>query len=256
MHSTRWESELMRLLQWEDCLNVRDVGGYPTQDGRQTRLGALVRADSLYRLTGAGRAALLDYGVRTIVDLRFREEIERQPNPFAQPVVGNGNITYLNLPAVAGTDTDFEAAMNGAQSMQARYCLALDYGRERTAKISTAIAEAPEGGVLVHCHVGRDRTGRLVAVLLALVGVRRETIAEDYALSDVYLQPLYDELMKSEADPGARQALARQIAEAPAMMLNVLSYLETKYGGAEGYLQEGGMAKGNLERLKSRLVEK
>jgi protein-tyrosine phosphatase len=246
----------MRLLQWQDCLNVRDVGGYPTQDGRQTRLGALVRADNLYQLTSAGRAALLDYGVRTIVDLRFREEIGRQPNPFAQPEVRNGKITYLNLPPVDDTDSTVEAAMNGAQSMQERYCLALDYGRERTAKIATAIAEAAEGGVLVHCHAGRDRTGRLVALLLALVGVPDETIAQDYALSDLYLQPLYDELMKSESDPGAHEALAGQIAEAPGMMLNVLSYLETKYGGAEGYLRGGGITEERLEKLKRRLVEK
>jgi protein-tyrosine phosphatase len=214
-----------------------------------------VRADNLYRLTKAGRAALLDYGVRTVVDLRFRGEIERQPNPFADPSERNGNITYLNLPAIDQYDKAIDAAMRAAGSTEAQYRLALDFGRRQTAQIATAIADAPEGGVLVHCHAGRDRTGRLVALLLELVGVPRETIVQDYAASDVYLKPLYDELMENEPDPEAPAVLARQIAEAPTMMYKVLSYLDARYGGAKAYLRGGGMKAEKLEKLKRRLVE-
>ena len=246
----------MRPLSWETCLNVRDVGEYPTKDGKQTRLGALVRADNLYNLTAVGRASLLDYGVRTIVDLRFRGEIDRQPNPFAQPAARDGKLAYLNLPPVDENDASAEAAIGAAPSVLERYCRALDFGRTHIAKIATVIADAPEGAVLVHCHAGKDRTGRLVAVLLALVGVPSEIIAEDYALSDIYLRPLYEEIMKSGADPKERKALARQIAEAPEMMLNVLSYLDTQYGGAEAYLRGGGMAEAKLEKIKERLVGK
>jgi protein-tyrosine phosphatase len=255
MPLTKWESELMQFLQWEDCLNVRDVGGYRTQDGRETRLGALVRADNLYRLTKAGRAALLDYGVRTVVDLRFRGEIERQPNPFTDPSERNGKLTYLNLPPVDENDGAFNSAMKHAQSTEAQYRVAFDYGIKQTARIATAIADARDGGVLVHCHAGRDRTGRLVALLLALLGVPRDTIVQDYVVSDIYLKPMYDELMRSEPDPGAPAALARQIAEAPTMIYNVLSHLDAHYGGAKAYLRGGGMKAEKLEKLKRRLVE-
>jgi protein-tyrosine phosphatase len=251
----RWESEPMRVLNWEACLNVRDVGGYPAKDGRQTRLGALVRADGLHQLTAAGRAALLDYGVRTIIDLRFRDEIEQRPNPFARPEERNGHVKYLNLPPVDSTDKNVDEAMNRAPSVLARYRLALDFGQARIAKIATAIADAPEGCVLVHCHAGKDRTGRLVALLLGLVGVPDQTIADDYALTDVYLRPLYEEILKIEPDPKEREAFTRQIVEAPEMMLQVLSYVDKQYGGAEGYLSGGGVTEEKLEWLRGRLLE-
>ncbi len=64
------------MLDWEGCFNVRDVGGLPTADGRATRFGILVRADSLARLTEAGCLAARDYGLATIVDLRSQREVD------------------------------------------------------------------------------------------------------------------------------------------------------------------------------------
>ena len=72
-----------RFLAWEACHNARDTGGYTTHSGRQTRWQTLVRADNLHKLTLAGRAALRDYGVRTVIELRLAHEVEKQPNTFA-----------------------------------------------------------------------------------------------------------------------------------------------------------------------------
>src|SRR6266545_1675488 len=71
----RIERERTRRLAWEGVLNARDLGGYPAAGGRETRWGAVVRSDNLTPLTPAGRAALVRYGVRTIVDLRLPEEV-------------------------------------------------------------------------------------------------------------------------------------------------------------------------------------
>ena len=93
----------VRRLTWEGCLNARDLGGYPTSDGRETRWRAIVRSDDPSPLTEAGRTDLLEYGVRSIVDLRMPEEVSAYPNPFAQP--GDHGVAYTNLslidPAVA-----------------------------------------------------------------------------------------------------------------------------------------------------------
>src|SRR5687767_10529285 len=93
-----------RQLSWDGCYNVRDLGGYATIDGGVTRWRAFVRADSLYQLTPAGQAALLDYGVRTIVDLRRARELEHYPNPFAQPSEAANPPKYLHIPLGAGAD--------------------------------------------------------------------------------------------------------------------------------------------------------
>ena len=76
---------MTRTLAWEGLLNVRDLGGHPIEDGGETRWGAVVRADNVRRLTDAGWRALVDYGVRSVVDLRFHEELAEDP-PRELPV--------------------------------------------------------------------------------------------------------------------------------------------------------------------------
>ena len=244
----------MRHLQWEACYNVRDLGGFTTEDGGQTRWRALVRSDNLCRLSAAGRQALINYGVRTIIDLRYPEELAREPNPFANSRMNHGT-NYLNLPPLNEGVEEIAAAFKGANSMFARYCIAYDYGREGMANAVNAIAEAPEGAVLVHCYAGKDRTGRLVALLLALAGVPYETIAEDYAESDIRLKPLLAGWINEIADPTERQRAWADIANGRQMMRNVLLYLDQKYGDAEEYLRGGGVTEDNLTKIRKRLVE-
>jgi protein tyrosine/serine phosphatase len=93
------EREWTRRLAWDGCLNARDLGGYPTGDGGRTRWGAVVRSDSVAALTEAGRQALLDYGVRSMVDLRLPQEVAAHPNPFAEP--GDHGVAYTNAQADA-----------------------------------------------------------------------------------------------------------------------------------------------------------
>jgi len=73
-----------RHLHWDACLNVRDLGGFPTRDGHTTRSHAVVRADNLCRLTAHGRSALMRYGVRTAIDLRDPREHALEHDPFAR----------------------------------------------------------------------------------------------------------------------------------------------------------------------------
>jgi protein tyrosine/serine phosphatase len=169
-----------RHLQWDDCANVRDLGGLRTRDGGTIRPGAIVRGDALDRLSAAGWAALEAHGVRTVIDLRNDDEIGADLSP--RP----GGLTTVHLPLDGVEDTEFWKDWHGRPEFGTPiyYRPFLDHFPERTAGVFTAIARADPGGVAVHCGIGRDRTGLITILLLTLAGVRIEDITADYALSE------------------------------------------------------------------------
>jgi len=246
-----------RRLHWDACYNVRDLGGYATSDGGYTRWGAFVRADNMSRLTPTGQSALIEYGVRTIIDLRRAFELTIDRNPFATPSEHTRELTYLNLPLGLHADREGIQAVQAAgegddASLSALYCQVLDHYWRGIAGIMAAIAEA-EGAVLFHCHAGKDRTGLVAALLLALAGVPHVTIAEDYAFSQVCLQPIFDHRLSQEPDPTKRERMARMMGTVPETMLDVLAYLDERHGGAERYLRAAGVAEADLDRLRLRI---
>jgi protein-tyrosine phosphatase len=243
------QQERTRQLAWEGLLNARDLGGYPTADGRQTRWGAVVRSASLTGLTPAGRAALIGYGVRCIVDLRLPDEVAARPNPFAE-ADGHG-IVYANLSFIDPT----VAPPGDALTLADGYKRMLDLFQGEVAAVMAAIAGAPEGGVLVHCAAGKDRTGLVAALLLGLVAVEAETIAADYALSAEYLRARDEEWIRNgPGDRAEREERLRRWAPTAAVMAAVLDHLAGRYGGVEAYLLQAGVAPTDLARLRARLL--
>ena len=247
---TTEQREWTRLLAWEGCLNARDLGGYETADGRETRWGTVVRSDSPAALTEAGRAALADYGVRAIVDLRLPGELADDPNPFAEP--GDHGIAYTNVSFI-----DPAAAPPDAVSTLAEdYLGMLDRYRQGVAEAMAAIARAPEGAVLIHCAAGKDRTGLISALLLGLVDVPAETIAADYAMTAELLRPREQEWLArfSPEERAEREAMVARYAPTAEVMEKVLEGLAGRYGGVEPYLRSTGLGQDDLERLRDRLV--
>ena len=248
---TTEQREWTRLLEWEGCLNARDLGGYATEDGRETRWGTVVRSDCPAALTEAGRAALAGYGIRAIVDLRLPAELADDPNPFAEP--GDHGIAYTNVsfidPAAAPPDAVGTLAEDYLQMLE-RY-------RQGVAEALAAVARAPDdGAVLVHCAAGKDRTGLISALLLGLVGVPAETIAADYAMTAELLRPRERQWLES-LDPqerAEREAMLARYAPTAEVMLRVLEGLDERHGGVEPYLRSTGLGQDDLDRLRDRLV--
>lgn len=215
-----------RYLRWNACYNVRDLGGLATVDGVRTRRGALVRADSVGRLTEHGRAAVEAYGIRTIIDLRFGVEVRDDPSPFLHharivshnlPLNPNDVAVTRSLAAQRDSGVPYSATVNIAY---------LATHQDQIAAVMRAIAEAPEGGILFHCHAGRDRTGLIAALLLALAGVPAATITADYALSFSALAETMDA---------------------------TLAHLESVYGGVERYLRAAGVTEQEIACIRHRL---
>jgi protein-tyrosine phosphatase len=242
-----------RDLVWEGCLNVRDLGGHRTEDGGETLYGAVVRADSLHQLTEDGWQSVVDYGIRTVVDLRMDEEREEDP-PAGAPV----DLLHVSLfdddkEVFKEIEAAAEAAPDVATATREVYLLFLEHFKANVAAAIRAVASAPEGGVVVHCMGGKDRTGLVTALLLRLAGVDDEQIAADYALSEERLRPRH-ELWFAEAETEAERERLRRIAQTPASSIaGVLAELGRRYGGVEGYLRAAGLSDEELGLARARL---
>ena len=246
----------LRDLDWEGLHNVRDLGGHPTEAGGETKFGAFVRADNVDRLTDAGWRALVEYGVRTVVDLRFADEREVDP-PVDLPIVSIHTPLVPNLSHPDWSEIHaLSMAVELPESTRVVYLEFLERYRDRFGSVVGAIASADEeGAVVFYCMAGKDRTGLIAALLLSIAGVERRAIAEDYALSGENLRPLLDMWIETAGDDDER-ALRTRIGAAPAeAMLGVLDTLEVQYGGTEEYLRGAGVTDDQLGRVRARLVE-
>ena len=246
----------MTALAWEGCLNVRDLGGLPTEDGRRTRAGAVVRSDNVRGLTDAGWRALADHGVTRIVDLRWPEELaEDPPRDVEIDVV---HVSVLGEQYDAGYVAELDAHLASVDDVADHYAWSyvdfLERYRDRFGLAFAAVADA-DGTVVVHCMGGKDRTGIVSALLLRLAGVQLDAIGEDYAVTAANLEPSTSKWIPAITDPVAR-AKWEKLRDTPAeAMVRVVQEIEARYGDVASYLRAAGVTETQIERLRERLVD-
>jgi protein tyrosine/serine phosphatase len=242
-------------LAWEGCLNVRDLGGLPTEDGRRTRLGGVVRADNIRQLTDDGWHALAEHGVERIVDLRFPEELaEDQPRDVDIDVVHVSVLGDVRDPDyVKKLDAHLMEADDVADHYAWSYVDFLERYRDRFGRAFAAVADA-QGTVVVHCMGGKDRTGIVSALLLRLAGVPHDTIGEDYAVTAANLEPSTSRWLQTIADATERTKWEK-LSDTPAgAMIRVVQEVERRYGDVASYLRAAGLSDEQVGRLRERLV--
>ena len=231
-------------LEFPDLLNARDLGGHPTTDGAQTRWRSLVRADDLSQLSEHGLQALADYGVRTILDLRWPQEAERHPSPVPArlPQLRCARISLL-------THTEDEWRLRSRDAAKELWkCQVLDHVRAELRRVLAFIAAAPPAPLLFHCVAGKDRTGLIAALLLALADATPEAIARDYSVSSENLREGY---LRRYANTERERILeALRCPEEGAY--NMLAFLE-RAGGVRTYLAQIGLTSQEIAQLRARL---
>ncbi|WP_441251460.1 tyrosine-protein phosphatase [Kitasatospora sp. McL0602] len=289
--------ETARSLGLQGAVNARDLGGYRTRDGRTVRHGVALRADALNRLTEADLAVLVAGGLRRVVDLRSLDEVreagpdvipglpvaeisaaEYSSEPVTVEPAEPGGLTLHHLPifaadfdiyvalrdALAGRDAERQREVLGdgkaGRMMEGlyRWFVTSPVARARFAEVVRLLA-APDGPpVLFHCSAGKDRTGWAAAIALTAVGVERETVYEDYLLTNERSARLIETIVDSFGSRG--------LMKDPALMLPVFraerSYLDAAFeevtlgwGSFEKFWQDGlGLDGDTLEGLRRNLL--
>jgi hypothetical protein len=246
----------MTALVWEGCGNVRDLGGLETADGATTRRGAVVRADNIRHLTADGWSALVEHGVRTVVDLRFDEELAEDP-PAELPV----EVVHVSL--FGHWTPEFEQEVrfeqrrtdDWAEMLRWLYLDALERNAGAFAAAVSAVARAPDGAVCIHCLAGKDRTGILAALLLRLAGVGLETVDADYAASEENVRRMFAPWIDEAPDEAERAQRDRHTRVPAGVMRAVLAELEMRHGSVAGYLLGAGATRADLDAARRRLRE-
>lgn len=234
----------MTELAWDGCVNVRDVGG-------------IVRADNIRLLSDEGWQALVDHGVRRVIDLRFPEELTEDA-PRDAPV----EVVHISLLGENHTDEwqqEFDAAMDRSQTAEEyltwSYLEFLERFRDRFVLAFQAIANAPGGPVVVHCMGGKDRTGLVVALALRLAGESVDDAAADYARSEVNLADRHVAWVDAAPTSAERRRREMLLPTPPRAMRSVLEELDRRYGSVEEYLRGGGLSAADIERVRARLQD-
>lgn len=233
-----------RLLNFPNLLNARELGGYPTTDGGETRWHSVVRADDLAHLTADGLRALEGYGVETVIDLRWPEEAALHPSPIP---AGLPRVRYRRVSLLTHTEDEWRLRSREV-SKELWKCVVLEHVRQELRHVLSVIAAAPPGVLLFHCVAGKDRTGLIAALLLALADTEPDAIARDYAMSSANLLEGY---LRRYPGAGREQILeALRCPEEGAH--NMLRFLDDA-GGAHGYLAQIGLTEDEIGRLRRRL---
>jgi protein-tyrosine phosphatase len=234
-----------RHIELAGVLNMRDLGNYPVAGGGRVRWRALLRSDALHQLDEGGLAVLAGLDLRTVLDLRTEPETQAAPSMLD----GLGaRVTHVSI--LRG---DLQAL---PLDLEAIYRYMVGDCADAIAEAIKALCAADAFPALVHCSAGKDRTGIVIALVLAVLGVPDEVIAADYALSSQYLDPdRTPAIGQLQASTGLGDSLTRPLLiSPPELILDVLSWVRAAGGSVEGYLLGHGLTQAELDQLRSVLV--
>jgi protein-tyrosine phosphatase len=239
-----------RHIEFDRLHNFRDLGGYRTADGRTVAWRTLYRADSLGKLQGADWEKFLGLGIGTVIDLRYPWEIEAKGRV---PEAERFHYVNLSIEHRPYDQASIDPGVDPWRYLADRFAEVTEDGADEIRQVLEHIAEAP-GLVVHHCTSGKDRTGLISAFVLTLLGVPREDVLADFALTELATERLIADW--HAAHPG-RELGWPGYGRAPAVVMElVLADLETRYGSVEGYLKDRvGLSGATADRLRARLLK-
>ena len=254
----------MPWIELQGAVNVRDLGGLPTEDGRETVTGRLLRADNLQELSPADVETLVrDIGLTTVVDLRSTAEVASEGPAPLDRVPGVQRIHHPVLPEIgSATDVVADVLLTRTEQDHSRYpddpvCgHYLGYLEDRPDEVVGALRDIAraDGAAVIHCAAGKDRTGVVVALALAAAGVRPQAVVADYAASGERTGALIARLRRSPTyapDIDSKPSDSHRVR--PETMAAFLEQMGARHGGAARWLADHGFSPEDLRLLRAKL---
>jgi protein-tyrosine phosphatase len=234
--------------------NFRDLGGLPTVDGGRIRRGRLFRSDTLQALTAEDVTHLVDeLGIASVVDLRSPSEtVEEGRGPLASHP--RQAVTYVNVPLglakIAFHDVEPDPGFLTADMYLQQ--VGADPSVPLALELISVLAARP---TVVHCAVGKDRTGVVVALILLLVGVDSETVIKDYMATEANIERMVERLRGWPRYAGHMGVIPDEFYRVEEQAIRTtLAELGTRHGGADEWARER-LRPGVVEALRAHLVE-
>lgn len=249
-----------RVLNLEGGVNFRDLGGYKTQDGRSVRWGTLYRSGSMGHLTAPDHATLSALNISFVHDLRTRQEREREPNRWAEAA----GIPYWSRDYVSGFGVLWEMLTAELPDPAAALeVMRQGYRRlpfEHAPSYQALFERLRDGQVpmVFNCSAGKDRAGTAAALVLTLLGVKRETVVEDYRLTDLVLADRAAKLLRGAVASGrvSEEVWAVVMRTDTSYIQCAFDSIDERHGSIEGYFHEAlHIDAAAIEKIRDLLLE-
>ncbi|HVK25399.1 MAG TPA: tyrosine-protein phosphatase [Actinokineospora sp.] len=240
---------MRRHIHFDRVHNFRDVGGYPTTDEREVRWSRLYRSDSLAKLEGDDWTRFLDLGVGTVIDLRYPWEIAARGR-----VPAAAGLAYYNLSV---EHRPYDQAALGVEVEPGPYLAArfMEVAEDGVVELAAAlrVLAGASGPAVIHCASGKDRTGLLAALVLALLGVDEKYVLADFALTELATARLVADWRENHPD---RDLAWPGYGRAPVEVMRLfLAGIEQRYGSVAGYVRDQlGVGPEVVEALRGNLL--
>jgi len=259
------ERDAHRLLNFEGIANFRDLGGYPTEDGRQVKWGVLYRSGTLAHSSNADLAGLQQLHLETLVDFRSAvektEEPDRLPDPpgfsvVEIPTLDDGNKMVGEIMARIESG-DFDGMDPDAMMLEANRQFASTFTPQYRRFIHT-VQEAQGAPILWHCSAGKDRAGFAAAILLRILGVPQDIVIQDYMASrqpSLAARGTQLQLLRLFKGEEAADKLGILMGVEQAWIEAAFDEIDASWGSFDNYVREGlGLSDQDGAQLRDTLL--
>lgn len=220
---------LPRLIPLQGGYNFRDLGGYPTSDGRFTAWGKIYRSGDFSKLTSEDVTRLERFEINTLIDFRTEGETELSPNKLPASIVNKLQLSIdpANVTTLKRTLPSIDETM-----MENIYGLFVREFQPTYTRFFDILSNNQAAPILFHCSGGKDRTGFAAAMLLSALGVSRDIIMEDYLVS------VGQAAMKYAKELEARPSLAAFLTVKRSYLETAFRIIDDEFGGVDSYLAD------------------